>query len=259
MSSLFSGNIAGNFDLTLILLYIFWVFFFGLVFWLHREGKREGYPLISERDGRVIGQGWPAMPPPKTFILRDGRTVQAPRPETQPDLSVRPMRFNGEPIEPLGDPMQLGLGPAAYPMRADKPHLAAEDNEPSIQPLRVAAAKGFYLAKEDPDPRGMTVLDADGEAVGTVVDVWVDRSEYIARYAEAELPSGKRVLIPFPLMRIDERAKAVRVKTLLKKHFEAAPTTAHPDMITLREEDRISAYFASGQLYAKPERAEPWL
>jgi len=259
MSSLFSGNIAGNFDLTLILLYVFWVFFFTLVFWLHREGKREGYPLISDRTGAVVGEGFPAMPPPKTFILKDGSTVQAPKPESQGDLPVAPMRMGGEPIEPLGDPMQLGLGPAAYPMRAEKPHITADDHEPSIQPLRIAAAKGFHISEDDPDPRGYSVMDADGVAVGTVVDVWVDRSEYLARYAEAELPSGKRVLIPVPLMRVDEDARQVKVRTLLARHFEAAPTTASPDQITLREEDRISAYFASGQLYAKPERAEPIL
>ena len=33
--------------------------------------------------------------------------------------------------------MQLGLGPAAYAMRADKPHLAYDDELPSIVPLRV--------------------------------------------------------------------------------------------------------------------------
>ncbi len=259
MSNLFSGNLSGNFDLTLILLYVFWAFFFTLVFWLHREGKREGYPLISDVNGRVVGEGFPGMPPPKTFILKDGSTVLAPKPEKQAELPVKAARMGGEPIEPLGDPMQLGLGPAAYPMRADKPHITADDHEPSIQPLRVAAAKGFHISEDDPDPRGYTVLDADGEAVGQVADVWVDRSEYLARYIETELPSGKRVLLPAPLVRVDETARTVGVKTLLARHFAAAPTTAHPDIITLREEDRISAYVASGQLYAKPERAEPIL
>jgi hypothetical protein len=41
--------------------------------------------------------------------------------------------------------------------------------------------------------------------------------------------------------------------------FADAPALANPDQITLREEDRIQAYFASGHLYAEPGRAEPLL
>jgi len=47
-----------------IVLYAFWLFFFGLVYYLRREDKREGYPLESER-GPV--QGFPAVPEPKVF------------------------------------------------------------------------------------------------------------------------------------------------------------------------------------------------
>jgi photosynthetic reaction center H subunit len=34
---------------------------------------------------------------------------------------------------------------------------------------------------------------------------------------------------------------------------------ANPDQVTLREEDRIAAYFAGGNLYAEPKRVEPLL
>jgi len=34
---------------------------------------------------------------------------------------------------------------------------------------------------------------------------------------------------------------------------------ANPDQVTLREEDQIAAYFASGNLYAEPRRVEPLL
>ncbi len=255
---MFSGNFFGNFDLTLIALYAFWVFFFCLVVYLNRESKREGYPMVSALTGRPAGDGWTGMPDPKTFILpHGGGTVQAPAPEMPRDIAIAPMRNEGDPIEPMGDPMQLGLGPAAYALRSDHPHLCYDDHLPSIVPLRVAP--GFYLASDDPDPRGMTVMDADGEVAGSVVDVWVDRAEYLARFIEVETGMGKRVLAPVPLVRIDEDAGQVKVKTLLAKHFQAAPTTQHPDQITLREEDQIQAYFASGQLYAKPERSEPFL
>lgn len=48
-----------------IVLYAFWLFFFGLIYYLRREDKREGYPLESER-GPV--QGFPAVPETKVFI-----------------------------------------------------------------------------------------------------------------------------------------------------------------------------------------------
>lgn len=255
---MFSGNFFGNFDLTLILLYLFWAFFFGLVVYLNRESKREGYPLVTDTTGAYVGEGWSGMPAPKTFILpHGGGTVQAPRPEMIRELPIGPVRWSGDPIEPMGDPMQLGLGPAAYALRAEKPHLAYDDHMPSIVPLRAAPA--FHIAEEDPDPRGYAVLDADGMHAGTVTDVWIDRSEYLARFVEIDPGNGKRVLAPAPLVRVDEDARAIKIKTLLARHIAAAPTTVLPDQITLREEDRIAAYFASGQLFAKPERSEPFL
>ena len=255
---MFSGNFFGHFDLTLCLLYAFWAFFFGLVVYLNRESKREGYPMVTDTTGEYVGEGWTGMPTPKTFILPHGMgTTQAPKPEMIRELPIGPVRWSGDPIEPMGDPMQLGLGPAAYAMRADKPHLTYDDHLPSIQPLRVAA--GFYIASDDPDPRGFTVLDADGVAAGTVADVWVDRTEYLARFIEITTPMGRHVLAPVPLVRVDEAARQVKIRTLLARHIAAAPITALPDQITLREEDRIAAYFASGQLFAKPERSEPFL
>ena len=255
---MFSGNFLDHYDATLMLLYLFWLFFAGLVIYINRESKREGYPLVSDTTGAIVGEGWTGMPSPKTFILAHGHgTVLAPKPEPVQELPIGPVRWSGDPIEPLGDPMHLGLGPAAYAMRSDKPHLAWDDHMPSIQPLRVATA--FWIAEEDPDPRGFAALDADGVAAGTVTDVWVDRSEYLARFVEIATPNGKRVLAPAPLVRVDEDARVIKIKTLLAHHIAAAPTTAMPDQITLREEDRIQAYFASGQLYAKPERSEPFL
>ncbi|MBK8004548.1 MAG: hypothetical protein IPK12_11595 [Gemmatimonadetes bacterium] len=59
-------------DGAAITLYAFWIFFFGLVWWLRREDKREGYPLESERG---TTEGWPALPPKKTFIGHDGQEI----------------------------------------------------------------------------------------------------------------------------------------------------------------------------------------
>ena len=55
-------------DLAEILFTLFWVFFIALVLYLHRESKREGYPLESDRGGDVVVQGFPAVPEPKTSL-----------------------------------------------------------------------------------------------------------------------------------------------------------------------------------------------
>ena len=45
-----------------ITLYAFWIFFAGLIIYLRREDKREGYPLDSPQGPR---EGWPPMPKEK--------------------------------------------------------------------------------------------------------------------------------------------------------------------------------------------------
>ena len=44
-----TGAITGYVDVAQLVLYAFWAFFFALIFWLQRESKREGYPMVSER------------------------------------------------------------------------------------------------------------------------------------------------------------------------------------------------------------------
>ena len=73
-----TGAITGYIDVAQIALYAFWLFFAGLVFYLRREDKREGYPLVTERPGHFL-EGFPRLPAPKTFLLPNGGTVTAPR------------------------------------------------------------------------------------------------------------------------------------------------------------------------------------
>lgn len=148
-----------------------------------------------------------------------------------------------------------GLGPAAYAERADVPD-ATIHGDPRIVPMRVAS--DFFIAPRDPDPRGMTVLGADGAIAGTVSDVWVDRAEPQVRYFEMTLDGRDgRVLVPVPCAKVHARRRTITVKALLASQFAHVPTTAHADRVTLLEEDRIMAYFAGGYLYATPSRSEP--
>ncbi len=138
-----------------------------LVFWLHREGKREGYPLVSDRSDRPnFGtiHGFPETPPPKVFLLHHphGATVtQGQNPERDITGLIVENPYNGSPFDPKGDPMKDGIGAASYAMRADTPDLAFDDNLPKIVPLR--AAPGWTIPEEDPDPRGKSVTTLDGE------------------------------------------------------------------------------------------------
>ena len=251
-------SVVGSIDLAQIVLYAFWIFFAGLIFYLRREDKREGYPLESDRGSRVTVQGFPAIPTPKTFLMADGSTIQAPRHEVPHEVAIRPAAgFPGAPFEPTGNPMQDGVGPAAYAMRPDHAETVFGSHDPKIVPLRAAPA--YSIAEEDPDPRGMTVIGLDGLAGGTVVDAWIDLSDVLLRFLEVECEGGRRVLVPMTLARIDHRRDQVRLASVTAAQIAEAPTTADPDRITMREEDRISAYFASGHLYATPARLGPWL
>jgi photosynthetic reaction center H subunit len=254
-----TGAFTGYIDVAQMVLYAFWAFFAGLIFYLRREDKREGYPLESDRSsGRIKIQGFPAIPTPKTYHLEDGSVVVAPREErdTRPILA-RPLGgYLGAPLQPTGHPMLDAVGPASYAERAKHPDLTI-DGRPMIVPLRVAT--GYTVATKDPDPRGMVVYGADGERGGVVRELWVDRAEPQIRYLEVETASLRRVLLPINFTKIDGGKRRVRVKSILGSQFATVPGLASPDQVTRREEDQITAYYASGHLYATPARAEPFI
>lgn len=164
--------------------------------------------------------------------------------------------YPGAPLEPTGDPMVEGVGPATYADRADVPDRNIH-GKPRIVPL--AAASGFWLEERDPDPRGKPVTAADGVVAGTVSEVWVDTAEPQLRYLEVTLADGSRtVLLPAPFAKIDREGN-VSVQAVLASHFAKAPGTRIPGQITRLEEDQIAAYFAGGYLYAEPSRLGPIL
>ena len=83
-----TGAITAYIDVAQVVLYLFWIFFFGLIYYLIRENHREGYPMDSDRG---VIEGWPRAPAPKTYRLADGREVQAPRDEPlQGPLNAEP-------------------------------------------------------------------------------------------------------------------------------------------------------------------------
>lgn len=176
------------------------------------------------------------------------------------DLKAVPVDgFNGSPLVPTGNPMVDGVGPAAWADRADVPDRTAH-GAAKIVPMRTQP--GFSIAEGDPDPRGLPVKACDGQVAGTIVDVWVDKSEPQVRYYEVQLAGAeRRVLLPsgfvqwpnFGLWGNDH----VIVKSITAAQFANVPATKRDDEITLLEEDKIMAYYAGGHLYATDDRAQP--
>ena len=247
------GNITGYVDLAQILLYVFWIFFAGLIYYLVQEGHREGYPMESSSSGRAVVKGFP-IPEPKTFLLRGGKSV------TVPDLAQKEPAYNavatspasGSPIEPKGDAMLAAVGPGAYANREDVPELTWH-GQPLIQPLRIAS--DYTVAVQDVDPRGLPVMAGDGKQGGTVKDIWIDSAEMMFRYLEVEIPDGRSVLLPIAFSVI--RRNQVEVNAVYARHFAAVPALRNPNQVTKLEEEKISAYYGGGTMYADVKRSEP--
>ncbi|MDE8345898.1 MAG: photosynthetic reaction center subunit H [Acidocella sp.] len=251
-----TGAITPYIDVAQLTLYAFWIFFAGLVIYLTMESKREGFPLITNREGERP-TGILPMPAPKTFIFADGTTKSVPMMEPEEIVhALQHQNFEGAPWVPTGDPMQDGMGPAGYALRATTPELTFHGEHRTV-PLRVAA--DHWVAEEDPDPRGWDVITADHEVAGTVSDIWIDRAEANARFIEVATPAGGHVIVPIELTQVETRRVGgiIRVVSVTAAQLAAAPHTESPDCLTAREEDRIQAYFASGHLYAFPSRQEP--
>ena len=255
------GSLTSYIDVAQLTLYAFFLFFAGVVLYLRREDKREGYPLEADIGSGTGKQGFPFVPKPKIFRLMHGGTYAAPggNADNRPIKARKVERWPGAPLQPTGDPMLDGVGPASYADREDVPELMV-DGKPLIVPMRVA--RETSVDAEDSDPRGMSVVGADGVAAGTVRDLWVDLAEPQVRYLEIEVaaPDGPRnVLLPMPFARIDGWNKQVKVKSILARHFATVPGLQNPDQVTKREEDRIMAYYGSGHLYATRSRLGPIL
>ncbi|MBS0123630.1 photosynthetic reaction center subunit H [Thetidibacter halocola] len=254
--------IIGNLDLASISLWLFFFFFVGLVIWIQRENQREGYPLMDEDGTQADAGGVFPVPSDKTFKLPHGRgeyTVPSGQTPERGDIDSLLEATNGAggfPYVPKGDPLASGVGPASWAPRRDEPELDGKGH-PKIVPM--SKLDSFSVAAGR-DPRGLPVVAADGAIVGMVSDMWVDEPEQMVRYLEytldGEYGAGSR-LVPLTLARI--LRDRVQVHSLYGKHFAGVPTIKAPTQVTKLEEEKISAYYGGGKLYADESRLEPQL
>ena len=254
------GALTSYMDVAQVTLYAFWIFFAGLLLYLRREDRREGYPLVEERK-RSPHAALAGVPKPKTFLLAHGGSVQAPRaepPEPPITEAIAAGAWFGAPLVPTGNPMLDALGPSAYANRKDTPELTFE-GEPRMAPLRVA--HDFFVEPGDVDPRGLDVVALDRKVAGTVTEVWVDRTEPSIRYLEVAVSTAaapRTVLLPMVFVNsIEAKGRRVTVSAITAAQFADVPVLANPDVVTTLEEDKISAYYGGGFLWATPQRREP--
>src|SRR6056297_1925108 len=158
----------GQVDLASVALWLFWGFFALLIVYIQRENMREGYPLEDDSGNPSSNPGLFPLPSDKTFKLPHGRgelTVPSGQTPERADLALRKVSVtNGFPLEPTGDPMLDGVGPAAWAPRRDEPELDGH-GRPKIVPM---SSNESFSVTAGRDPRGLPVTSGDGEIVGEV-------------------------------------------------------------------------------------------
>ena len=187
------------------------------------------------------------------FRLAHGHELSGNRIDTRRINAEPTGPWPGAPLEPTGDPMLDGVGPAAYARARDTPDLTIDGAPRSC---RCASRRDFTIADGDPDPRGMPVLGADGVTGALVADVWVDRSEPQIRYLEVEVGTRRGAAAGRP--RAGRQAAPPR-RGRDRSSAASSPTCpgCEPGPGDAAEEDRISGYYGGGKLYAEPSRTEP--
>jgi photosynthetic reaction center H subunit len=242
-----------------LVFYAFVLFFIGLIFYLRREDRREGYPLEDSVTGRVDSAYGPLTASTfKSFKLPfDRGYATTPAQGREPvDIAAKPFaRFPGAPYVPTGDPLVDGVGPASWVKRADWPD---QDMEGRNRIVPLSSDSHWSIAREDPNLVGMKVVAADGIVVGEISDVWIDRSDHLVRYVDVAT-GGRTVMVPFLMGTVHGRKGVYHVDAISAAQFANAPAIATAGQITRREEDQVMGYFGGGYLYGMPGRAEPLL
>ena len=252
------GNITELIDLPDAAFWTFFVLFVLLCIWLRREDKREGYPMRASpfTDEQLLG--FPTPPPPHTYLLNEGGTLQAPHLYEQAPTHAVPLHgHDGTPFSPVGNPLLAGIGPGAWVKRRMGPDLT-ETGEEIYQPMRVMS--GWAIAPGETDPIGMAVFDRRFRPIGRVVDVWIDRGSNVIRMFEVLPPPDLAVgpvLVPIYHTVIKERAREVRVTALHAHQLADIPRPARPTSITAQEHEQLNAYFAAGRFYANSPLTDP--
>ncbi len=222
-----TGAITQYVDVAQLVLYLFWIFFAGLIYYLARENHREGYPMETDGFSKASIGGWP-VPGPKTFKLADGREVSVPNLLPDPHIySAEPGHaYAGAPLVPVGNPLLAGVGPGAYARRSDVPDVDFLGH-PRIVPLRTMS--GFDVAGKEHRParpagRGRR---RRGRRQGhRPVGRPLREHRPLPRDRGALADGTRHVLLPITFARVHR--DRVAVKSVLGHQFAGVPGSASP-------------------------------
>ena len=251
------GAITGYIDVAQIVLYAFWLFFAGLIFYLRQEDRREGYPLESEgRQGFRVATS-SSSPRPRPSSSRDGRKVQVPRiqPDARPINALKTEPWPGAPLTPSA----IRWSPHRTRQLRRAGGRDVQDL-PGRRSHRAAAGRDqFRGARGRRDPDRLPRLRR-GPGQGGRHQRSLGRSGRIRSCASTRstvAAGGKRVPVPVDFADVNAGRRRVVVKSLLASQFALAPATKNPDKVTLLEEDKIGAFYGGGTvlLDARPHGA----
>ena len=83
-----TAYIVGTFDVAELAILLFILFFIGLVFYLNRESRREGYPVEHEQTGMIMSGPALTDGEKKTFNLPHGRGTYIPEDNPRDDVNI---------------------------------------------------------------------------------------------------------------------------------------------------------------------------
>ncbi len=175
-------------------------------------------------------------------------------------LKIAPMRDLADfsIVKPDQDPRGLPVIAADGAVAGTVADIWVDREESLIRYLEVELP-GAETAPPPPSP----------EAQRPLTEFGADQGDASAQPAEPAPPpppppAARRVLLPMTMALVGGRLASiriwrpeVRVRSITAAQFANVPTTRAPNQVTLLEEDRITAYYGGGTLYARPERREP--
>ena len=153
--------------------------------------------------------------------------------------------------------MLAGVGPGSYAERADETYKTADGHD-LIVPLRVATNYGVPAGEREPDRVRSVGARIGLRPASSATSGSTGRSACCAT-TKSRSADGRRVLLPVNFANVDTKRRRIGVNALLAGQFAGVPAIRNPDKVTLLEEDKITAYYGAGTLYATAARAEPLL
>jgi photosynthetic reaction center H subunit len=243
-------NFFGNFDLASLSIWLFWLFFAGLIYYLQTENMREGYPLQDE-DGNPGPNSTFPMPSDKTFTRPFGQpsvTVPSGQRPDRADLALaRSARTTASPIRPPatrssmawvpppGRTARTGPNSTGTAMRRSSRWRASPTS--SSPP---GATRGAFRCS----PRTTRSWRMSPTCGSTLRSTWSATSRWNSSPSTARASGSSRS--PWRV----SRRRWVEIASLKSGHFAGVPRTASDAQITKLEEDKICAYYAGGKLYS---------